>query len=60
MKRNTIECPRCGRSITPEEAEAGISLSCPACEDTDEKEKSGQRPRTPRTYKSIGNPPRNI
>ena len=46
MKRDIIECPSCGKSITPEEVEAGISVSCPACEDTDTKEKPSRQQKT--------------
>jgi len=36
MKRDVIECPRCGKTLTPEEVEVGKSLVCPRC---------GERPR---------------
>ncbi len=33
MKRDVIECPACGKTVTPEEVESGVSLVCPECED---------------------------
>jgi DNA-directed RNA polymerase subunit M/transcription elongation factor TFIIS len=35
MKRDIIECPTCGKTVTPEEVEAGISLVCLECEDVE-------------------------
>lgn len=32
MGRVIAQCSRCGKTITPEEVEIGISLVCPRCE----------------------------
>ena len=31
MKRDVIQCPRCGKALTPEQVEVGQSLVCPRC-----------------------------
>ena len=32
MQRTIAQCPICGKTITPEEVEIGISLVCPRCD----------------------------
>jgi DNA-directed RNA polymerase subunit RPC12/RpoP len=43
MKRDKVTCPRCGKSLTPEEIEIGKSLECPHCRP--KQRQPGKKPR---------------
>ena len=40
MTGASIQCPRCGKTLTAEEIEIGRSLVCPRCADTKEHEQA--------------------
>jgi hypothetical protein len=44
MTRDIAQCPACGKTITPEEVEIGMSLVCPRCATTVPRAKDATRP----------------
>ena len=47
MSGTVVQCPTCGKTITPEEIEIGTSLVCPVCDPAKAKTKNEteQQPR---------------
>ena len=44
MSGAVVQCPTCGKTITPEEIEIGASLVCPVCDPDRAHREAEERP----------------